>query len=834
MDPARWDRIQNVFHDALDLPADERRAFVVRVAGADTDLAGRVLELLAADAGTTFLDRDVGGVARDVLDDAPAAAIGVGLRVGPYRLTQALGEGGTGVVYLATRDDIGHEVAIKILRDAWVSEQRRERFLREQRLLAKLNHPAIARIFDAGVLEGGTPWFAMERVDGVPLDDYCRAGARDRAEIVRLVREVAAAVQHAHERLIVHRDLKPSNVAVTRTGQPKLLDFGIARQLEDGTGNAGHTGVLRLLTPGYASPEERRGEPPGVRSDVFSLGVILRDLLAAASDAGPARHGWLSALAHRFDRTAAGDLEVICRTATQDDPSLRYPTAEALVRDLDAWLAGRPLAARPASSAYRARRFVSRNRRALSAAALLVTVLSGVGTTYAVRLAAARAATLAEAARSERLLRFMLDLFAGGERDGVASAELRVVSMLERGVREAEQLRDDPRAQSELFGTLGRAYLDLGETPQAERLLSDALAIRRARVAEQPANTVRALAAMSDVRLAQQRYDDALTLALEAVELATRSIARDDRALLVARTSLGRTQQEKGDYKSSAGTLEGALSGLDERPELDRERATALAVLSDTQFYLGDMAGAEQAARQAIAITQRARGPRHADVGHMTINLGAIAFTQGRFPESEQHYRAAVEIFEGWYGKDNPETASALTSLGQAVNRMDRHGEAVELLDRALAIQTRVYGPVHRRTAYVQNELGLVAMRMRDLSKAEAAFEQAIAGYRTDEATRFQLGVSMVNLATVYLTRGELPRAEGMFEQALAVYAKTLPPDHMRIGIARGRLGRTLLRAGRYAEARHALLEAERVLATQPDPQWVMEVRDDLAKLPAS
>ena len=277
MDSARWERVQSIFHEAVALPPGERRAFVSAAAGDDHDLAAEVLAALDADERSlSLLDGGVARAAGSILD-------GVGTtiaQIGPYRLVRLLGEGGMGTVFLAERLDLDTTAAIKILRDAWLSPSRRRRFATEQRTLAALNHPGIARLFDAGVLEEGTPWIVMEYVDGQPITDYCRTREIPTAGKLRLFQAVCEAVHYAHRHLVVHRDLKPSNILVTADGAVKLLDFGIAKQLTetDSDGEVTRTG-MRAMTPAYAAPEQLRGEPIGVHTDVFSLGVVLYELL---------------------------------------------------------------------------------------------------------------------------------------------------------------------------------------------------------------------------------------------------------------------------------------------------------------------------------------------------------------------------------------------------------------------------------------------------------------------------------------------------------------------------------------------------------------------------
>jgi tetratricopeptide (TPR) repeat protein/predicted Ser/Thr protein kinase len=826
MDAARWDRMQRLFYDALALPAGARAAHLAAACGADLDLLRRVTDLLDGDAAESLLDADTAHIASDLFDVSEPTA-GIGMRVGPYRLISKLGEGGSGVVYLAERDDIGSRVAIKVLRDAWVSPDRRERFLREQRTLAQLNHPTIARIFDAGTLEGGTPWFAMEYVEGLPLDEYCRTHRTDTVGRMRLLRQICAAVQHAHERLVVHRDIKPSNILVTPEGAPKLLDFGISRHLENLHAASPHTGPLRFVSPGYAAPEEVRGEPSGVQADVFSLGVVLTELLAAAAGG----RSWFGVGPH-LGLASAADLDVMCATATHADTSRRYATADALLRDLDAFLTGRPLAAQPDSIGYRSRKFVGRHRRSIAAAAIVVACTGGVAWFYAERLAAARDATQAEAARTARLLRFVLGIFEEGENRSAPPADLRVAALLDRGVHEAQGLSDDPLVQAELFHTLGGIYQELGDLDRADRLLSDSLEARRTHLGADHADVVTSLVALGDLRLAQARLDEAERLVAEGRAMADRALAPEHPLHLRGTTVLGRIQREKGDYDAAARSLELAAARYAGRPADEVDLAQVLAALAETRFYMGQMTPAEEVNQRALQLTRRIRGADHPDLAHLLLNQGAIHLVRSELPQAEAAKREALGIFERWYGRAHPETASAMTILAQVLGRQARYEESLPLLREALATQEQTYGPDHPRTAFVLNELGLTALRMNDLAQAEPAFARAAAGYGKAAGTHFQEGISLVNLGRVYLARGDAALTERTVARALAIYADVLPPDHFSVAVANSVLGRALVRQRRFADAEPVLDAALRVLDKQPGPPspWLTAARADLAE----
>src|SRR5262245_17734963 len=364
MDSKRWERMQSVFHEAADLPAETRTDFLKAACAGDEALYADVAAMLDRDAGrSSMLDRDVADMAGHIISEGIPDAF-AGQAFGPYRLTRFLGEGGMGIVCLGVRDDLQSVAAIKILRDAWVSPARRERFASEQRILAQLNHPSIARLYDADTLPNGTPWLAMEYVEGVPLTRHCRARGTSIADRLRAFRHVCDAVQHAHRHMVVHRDLKPSNILVTSDSRVKLLDFGISRQLDAVDRAADPTTIVRHLTPAYAAPEQIRGEATTVQTDVYALGVILYELLTGRmpfdlTGLSPAKAEQtllenepqrpslvVRQTANGADGVSASawsDLDVLCLTAMHKDASHRYGSVEGVIRDIDHFLANEPL-----------------------------------------------------------------------------------------------------------------------------------------------------------------------------------------------------------------------------------------------------------------------------------------------------------------------------------------------------------------------------------------------------------------------------------------------------------------------------------------------------------
>ncbi|MFN8580335.1 MAG: serine/threonine-protein kinase [Gemmatimonadaceae bacterium] len=565
MDAARWERVQELFHHALDVPVAERASWLRAACGDDAALLDDVVSMLEHDTrGDTILDRDLANVASDVMGEPPPNVPRE--RFGPYRISHILGEGGMGVVYLGVRDDLESRAAIKILRDAWLSPARRERFAIEQRTLAQLTHPSIARLYHADTLPDGTPWFAMEYVEGVPLTEYCRAQALDVRARLRLFRDVCEAVQHAHRHLVVHRDLKPSNILVRADGTVALLDFGIAKQVEEGDvrGDATRTG-MRFMTPAYAAPEQLRGEHTGLHTDVYALGVVLYELLAGqlphdVSEKTPSEAEVIvlqtvperpsvvarrNAAAWRDTRDGSWqDLDVLCLTAMHKDPERRYGSVDALIRDLDHFLRGEPLEARPDSFGYRAGKFVRRNRGPLTVAVAVTALVLGMVGFYTVRLRLARDAALQEAARTQRIQRFLTNLFEGGDEAAGPSESLRVVTLVDRGRHEATSLSTEPVAQAELYATLGGIYQKLGSLERADTLLQLALAQRRRLVGEDRVEVVRSLGDLALLRAHQAKLDEAEKAAREGVALARRILPNNHPDLALSLSVLGHVENK--------------------------------------------------------------------------------------------------------------------------------------------------------------------------------------------------------------------------------------------------------------------------------------------------
>ena len=839
MDRDRWDRIQELFHQAVDLPRQDQTQFLEQACGGDQELIHDVAAMLDEDArGGSLLDRDVSHVADSVLGAHPDIPI---RQIGRYRILSMLGEGGMGVVYLAERDDLGGLVAIKILRDAWLSPARRARFVTEQRTLAQLNHPSIARLYDADSIAGGTPWFAMEYVEGVPLTDYCKQRKCTIPERLRLFREVCEAVRHAHLHAVIHRDLKPSNILVRPDGGVRLLDFGIAKQLDrfdTGAGGAAdqtRTG-LRLMTPAYAAPEQIRGQRVGIYTDVYSLGVVLYELLAGKLPfdlsnraPGEVEKMILDEEPERPSRIA--DLDVLCLTAMHKDPQRRYSSVEALIRDIDHYLKSEPLDARPDTWRYRAGKFVGRNRRAVIAASITIAIVFGLAIFFTVRLATARTRTLAAAARTERIQRFMLNLFEGGDKEAGPAENLRVITLLDRGVQEARDLNNEPEVQAELYQTLGRIYQKLGKLDRADTLLGAALERRTSLFGKNSAETADSLVALGLLRIDQEQLPEAERLVREGLEMSKRWRPKNDPAIAIATTALGRVLEERGSYDQAVPILEEAVRISSTEGPTNPDLANSLNELASVHFYAGRYTTAGALFQRVLDMHRRLYGAGHPLVADDLINLGAVQVDLGYYAEAEKLERQALDINLAYYGSSHPQMAHNWTVLGRTLVYEKRLDEAVDALGKALPIEEQAYGPVSREVASVLNEQGSVAMAREHYADAEASFQRMAEIYRTVYHNHhYLIGIALSNLASVYVERKQYSKAEQIYNEAIQVFTETLPPGHLNTAIAEIKLGRALVRDRRYSEAEGHILSGYAILSKQANPSvsYLQKARQDL------
>jgi len=852
---ARWRQVEALLDDALDLPAASRTAHVLSAAEYDAETRTEVLRLLElCEQPSAFLHEPASSYAAPLVASAeraesePEAAPPT--RIGPYRILREAGRGGMGVVYLAERDDeqFRMRVALKLVLRGVDTEQALRRFREERQILATLEHPHVARLLDGGVTADALPWLAMEYVEGIPIDEYCDGRLLSLEARLALFCKVCDAVQYAHRKLVVHRDLKPSNILVTADGEPKLLDFGIARLLAPGAGAATETTRTGawLMTPDYASPEQARGEPVSTASDVYSLGVLLYRLLAGrspytlAADAPPhelarailesqperpstavvrpageassaAAGGVPGTTPQRLRRSLRGDLDTIVLEALRKEPERRYPSVQDLAEDLRRYLAGRPVQARPDTVRYRTVKFVRRHRLGVAAATLLVLSLVGglLGTAWQARLATA------EAERAEAVREFVTSLFQLSDPAFSRGDEITARELLDRGTERLEvELASQPLARAEMSGVLGGIFRDLGLFERAEALLVQSLELRRSLHGARHRESAAAAHELGALYLAMGRHEEAESLHRQALEARQRLFGTGHPEVARSLSALGDVLGRKADYEPAEQLHREALAiHLRHFGEEHAEVGATLDNLATLLRAKGDPAEAERLQRRSLAIRERVLGPEHLATATSTNNLALLLSDRGELEEAEGLYRRVLDFDIRRLGEEHPYTATVMNNLASVLRRRGNHAEAERLYRRALVIDRKLYGDVHPKVATVMNNLAQVLRDRGDVDESERLFRQALETFRAVHGERHpSVGTAHAVLATVVHLRGDAAEAERLYRQALEILRPAFPEGHGRTAAALTGLGRVLVGEGRAAEAEPPLREALAIL----------------------
>lgn len=761
---SRWPRIEAIFAEALDLPTAEREAYLDRACAGASDLRTEVESLLAAEAGTpsTFLGRPL-DLGHGSAGPPPVA----GDQVGPYRLLQKIGEGGMGVVYLGERADgaFDRRVAVKVLRHGLEDDATVLRFDLERRILASLDHPGIARLLDGGTTPAGSPFVVMELVEGQPIDRYCEDRALSSTSRVDLLLEVCDAVEAAHQRLVVHRDIKPSNVWVDEEGRPKLLDFGIAKILapEPAIGAASSTtaGWQRLLTPSHASPEQVRGEPITVATDVYLLGILLYELLTGRlphlfpsrslveveriltteTPEPPSR-----VLSRRWAEGDTGptgvagidtDLDHIALEALRSEPAERYASVRELADDLRRFRQGRPIRARQGSRRYWLRKQILRHWRPLAATALALALLVAFAVDRAIQVErreeALRRAEL-HLARATAFSDFFEGLFWEANPRAAKGRELTVIDVLDRGTELLGRGGlGPPELEAEAHALFGRIRLDLGDYEAARNDLQTALDLFATLDEPDPALRLVELQARGDLALVGLHQVSSPEAEGASEELAT--------ALADARFAYEQSRWLRSSDPARALELTNPLAEIycqleqwDQAAPLTTEAMELVRLAGEPRTHSvaetlgrralllknreGDLAAAHELYSRALEILVEIEGPVHPEVANLHNQLALVAEEAGDLEVAERRHRDALQVLSELYPQGHSSLRRSLAHLGRVLLLRDDRGAAIDVFRRLSALSLDLYGPTGGWT--VKHRLDLAQLLIESSRNAEA------------------------------------------------------------------------------------------------------------------
>ena len=854
-------RLQNaraIFEKLVDVPPDQRGAILAEDCRGDEQLRAFVEALLANNDGGMgeFLANPAYISDADLtLEDVD----GLPRRIGHYEIVRVVGTGGMGVVYEARQENPARTVALKVIRPGLASEHVRRRFEDEAAILGRLQHPGIACIYEAGTAEieteqGSTTrrsFFAMEFVRGELLNVHASERMLNIRERLQLVARICDAVQHAHQKGVIHRDLKPKNILVDASGQPKILDFGIARAVDASARTATwetHAGQLIGTLP-YMSPEQVAGDPAEIdtRSDVYALGIILYELLTGETpyqlnsksipeavrvihDQQPPRLG-------SINRNLRGEIETIVSKALEKDKNHRYQSALALASDIRHFLAGEPIEAKSDSRWYLLRKTLARYRAAVGIASAFVVLITAA--TVALGIMYRGQALAREGAEQQRRLAETNEARA---KDETAKAQA-VTGLLEHMLSSAspyedkgpdytlrqllddfvvglhDQLAEQPEIEATVRRTVGKTYQALGLYAEAETQLRTALEIQQRLLPNEHPDLIIFRNSLAELLIHTGQQAEAEQHLRVALESARRRWEAPQEQFATILNNLGLVLQARGAYDEAEALLRETLVMRRQlMGDLHEHVAVSLNNLAVLLRIKGDYAGAEPLSREALAIRRQLYGNEHAHVANSLNNLALLLHYCGRYDEAETLYREALAILRKTLPAGHPYTANALNSLGGLLQQRDDYDGAEMLYREALAIRREALPARHPAVARSLSNLGTVLRYKGEYAESEALYREALAIDRAALPADHPVIVTRLEkLALVLVDQQQHVEAEALLREALSIRQKALPSGNRAYAETESKLGGCLTLAGRYDEAEALLLHSHEILKSCPE-----------------
>ena len=802
MDKDRLQRLFTIVQKVLSLEPHERENYIHEECGNDTALKTEVYEMLkSTDDSESFWEDWRGWNERqmeDILGNAGSDSQTLsGMMIGPWRLLKPLGEGGMGIVYLAERADGSYhqKAALKLLRPVYTHKDLRasslHRFQRERQILANLDHPHIARLFDGGYTEDGRPWLAMEYIDGLPITDWCRQNNCSLNQRLDLFKKICDAIRYAHKNLIVHRDLKPENILVTMDGQVKIFDFGIAKLLDEGLSpnqqNITQTGI-RAMSLYYAAPEQILGEIITTATDVYALGLLLYELIAGAypfsldglnirrieqvirtedpvkpsllqRKEGTSPRGYLSA-----DKWS--DLDAIVMKALQKEPDQRYENAGDMLDDIRRYENDVPLAARRDTVRYRLGKFTKRHSRSLSVALTVIMIVVGLTAYYTWQLTNERDIARREAARAEQVSGFLADMFTASDPSRSRGENITARELLDRGAERIAEFTDQPEVQASMMQLIGHVYWTIGS------------------------------------------YEEAIPILEKSIELRqdNRDTSPDDLAL--SHYTLGVVLHELGDYRRAVPHFEQAVEIFRKNPDnVSSEYAASLENMGYVEDARRNYEYSEELHAEALRIRLSLFGPEHTEVAKSHYSLGILRNHLGDPDGAISRFAEALRIYRLNEMTDTRFGARILLSFGNALIAKEEFAEAEDILLEALEINRGIHGDGYLDTGLVVRALAKLNHKRGNYNEAESLYEEALAILRAAIGDRHvMVGQVLQELGDVYADATHHLRAERAFRESLSIFESSAHTNLIRTITTLQKLGSTLITLGKYEEAEELLL----------------------------
>ena len=782
MDPDRWKKIEHLCYKAGNLSDSELKTFLADLERDNKKLSKELKSLLEQSDNPLLQSplvhiRQIQHENENLTDSSRT--------IGPYRIIRTLGFGGMGEVYLAIRDDDEFEqfVALKVIRKGLVSEEVLKKFYQERQILADLNHPGIARLFDGGTTPDGLPWFAMEYIEGETITDYCNLRNLTLDKCIALFIKVCKAVQYAHQNLVVHHDLKPANIIITPGGDPKLLDFGIAKLMTLSEKSARSEKANKILTPEYCSPEQIANHTVSTTSDVYSLGVLLYKLLTnqlpyhfknlkpdcieqTICRTDPAVPSSVSGLA-----ALKGDLDCIIMKALRKDPADRYASVEQLKTDLVRYEQSLPISVRTSTIPYRLKKFSLRHKWGIGASAVILIVLMAFFT-ITIRQSRAIQARSVEVEkqrnRAEQISEYLTELFKSVDPSEAKDKSLTAVELLKRGVSRIEnELPDQPVLQARLYLLSAEIYDSMGMYKEGLKLAQKAHRLHLTLHNEPHSDIASSLnirgwlyRQLGDYEKADSNLTAALAMRKQLFDTEHLDVARSLNDLAVLRQSEGKYAATDTLLKQAI-TIRKALVG-----DQHESVAVALSNYAALNWRLGEITEAVKLSRESLDVFRHSVGTENTRVATVMTNLAALLLMQNKKEEAEKFYRQALKIRLKLVGENHPDVAYSYAHLGNLLRSQGAFEEAEDFLTKALHLRRQLLGENHILTGDSRRVLGYLYQEIKNYEAAEKQYLKALETFQN----KFDEGHART--AQMLHTVGELYTETNTYEKAKTYFQK--------------------------------------------------------------
>ncbi len=840
----RQQRIEQVFHLASELPQIEQYEFVNLQLQDDPQAIQEVLELLAIDAqDSVVLDRILNSpqqVSKAVVHDHQLN------RVGAYLIEKEISHGGMGRVFLGRRDDEAYEslVAIKLVRVEKNSEWAEKRFLEERQILARLNHPNIATLLDGGTTEQGQPYVVMQYIDGQAVNSYCQNTDLSLKQKLSLFVKICQAISYAHKNLVIHRDIKPANILVDQQGEPKLLDFGIAKIISDEL-NTGDVTQMGIMTPSYASPEQVRGEVISTASDIYSLGVLLYELLAqqppfdvgsgspaeivkAVCNTEPTRPSAQVSEPH-LAKSLQGDLDNIILKAMQKDPAQRYGSADEFIADIQRYLSGHAVIAAGNSSWYKTGKFIRRHWLGISAVSVFLLTLASLTTFYTLKLATERdraiqaeaAATAAqleaerESKTANRVSEFLTDMFAANDPSaGIGGKDMSARELLDIGSKTInDSLDEEPQTKAHLLRTIGLAYFNLGEQEPGIIHLRESLALHR--IHSEPPVQAEAINRLANILRQADEYDEAVSLYREALALHESYSDEPTWELADAYNNFGLLIYYLAQYGEAEMYLKKAIKTHRAAAEVrddsvDRDQyVTSVGIsmhnLSLIQRVMGKYQEAEAIVKESLDIRAAELGGEDSNSWAISLQqLGRIQNDLGRFQEALTVLDKAIDKHRVHYEEDNSRMGTLWSRIANSHHALGNYDLAEKFYLKAIKIFSDIRGMDSSLVVYTETQYGSLLRQNGQLLQAEKALRHSLkVNQEMYIASHPNTALTATELAAVLAESGQLSEASKLIESAIMGYEKHFDETHPELAWARLIKSKILRHSNQLKAANH-------------------------------